>query len=113
MLQREKVEQGKLPFFEDEEPKSIVEPDTESQTKDTTSTFSGNLSQPIHRWFRYSAGFSAQWVGEVIEEEKRNGRHRILDPFVGCGTVPLVGDACKVETIGVEAIPFVSRIART
>lgn len=21
---------------------------------------------PIHRWFRYSAGFSAQWVEEII-----------------------------------------------
>ncbi len=33
-----------------------------------SSTFTGNLSLPIHRWFRYSAGFSANWVNQVILE---------------------------------------------
>lgn len=35
----------------------------------TYSTFSDNMSLPIHRWFRYSAGFSALWVSELIEQE--------------------------------------------
>ena len=42
------------------------------------STFAGNLSLPIHRWFRYSAGFSASWVKDLIEREKKNGRKRCL-----------------------------------
>ena len=27
-----------------------------------TSNFLDNMRLPIHRWFRYSAGFSAEWV---------------------------------------------------
>lgn len=80
--------------------------------KDTTSTFSDNLAMSIHRWFRYSAGFSAQWVREVIGREKQNGRRRIFDPFAGSGTVPLECEKCQVEGIGIEAHPFVARIAR-
>jgi len=79
---------------------------------DTTSTFSDNLSLPIHRWFRYSAGFSATWVREVIQREKAEGKTRVLDPFAGSGTVLLEGESCAVEAIGVEAHPFVARVAR-
>jgi DNA modification methylase len=81
--------------------------------KDSTSTFSDNLGLAVHRWFRYSAGFSAPWVREVIEREKKKGRSRILDPFAGSGTVALEAEGCQVESIGVEAHPFVARIAQT
>jgi hypothetical protein len=29
---------------------------------DVSSTFQKNLKLPVHQWFRFSAGFSAQWV---------------------------------------------------
>src|SRR5947199_8015093 len=80
--------------------------------KDTTSTFSDNLSLPIHRWFRYSAGFSALWVRQLIEQEKSNGRTKILDPFSGSGTVLLESEFSNVEAMGIEAHPFVARIAK-
>lgn len=76
----------------------------------TTSTFKDNISRPIHRWFRYSAGFSAIWVQQVIQEEK--DRKRILDPFAGSGTVLLASESAGVHSIGIESHPFVSRIAR-
>jgi len=79
---------------------------------DRSSTFADNRSLPIHRWFRYSAGFSALWVRDVIEREKAKGRHRVLDPFAGSGTVLLEGERCDVEAIGLEAHPFVARVAR-
>jgi len=79
---------------------------------DTTSTFADNLSLPIHRWFRYSAGFSAAWVRQLIKQEKLKGRARILDPFAGCGTVLLECEASDVEGRGVEAHPFVARVCR-
>ncbi len=78
---------------------------------DTSSTFADNLSLPIHRWFRYSAGFSALWVRELIELEKANGRTHILDPFLGSGTVILEAELCDTEAIGIEAHPFIARIA--
>src|SRR5690606_33057928 len=65
-----------------------------SNRKANSSTFSDNMSLPIHRWFRYSAGFSAIWVNQLIEQEKANGRCRILDPFAGSGTVLLEGERC-------------------
>ena len=56
---------------------------------DRTSTFLDNLSLPVHRWFRYSAGFSADWARQVIDHERLAGRTCVLDPFVGSGTVVL------------------------
>ena len=56
-----------------------------------TSTFLDNMKLPIHRWFRFSAGFSAQWVSEVIRKEinKKGNNINLLDPFVGSGTALL------------------------
>ena len=79
---------------------------------DLTSTFTGNLSLPIHRWFRYSAGFSALWVRELIVRERKNERRNVLDPFAGSGTVLLEGESCNVHAAGIEAHPFVARIAK-
>src|SRR5437762_3348604 len=63
---------------------------TQPMGKDNcSSTFAENLSQPVHSWFRYSAGFSALWVREVISAQMAPGRRRILDPFAGSGTVLL------------------------
>jgi hypothetical protein len=36
----------------------------------------------------------------------------VLDPFAGTGTVPIEGERCGVESVGIEAHPFVGRIAR-
>lgn len=85
----------------------------ELQRSNTTSTFADNLSLPIHRWFRYSAGFSAIWARELIEREKAKGRRTVLDPFAGSGTTVIEGESAGLSSIGIEAHPFVARIART
>lgn len=72
-------------------------------------TFSPNLREPVHRWFRYSAGFSAPWVRQAIIQRKPE---RVLDPFVGSGTVCIACDELGVASVGVEAHPFVARIAQ-
>jgi len=94
-------------------PEDAVSVENVNQTpkKDTTSTFLDNLSLPIHRWFRYSAGFSANWVHELIEQEKSRGRSKVLDPFSGSGTVLLESELCGTESLGVEAHPFIVRVA--
>ncbi|MDX8414383.1 MAG: hypothetical protein R8J85_09885 [Mariprofundales bacterium] len=33
-----------------------------------SGTFTDNMKLPIHRWFRYSAGFSAEWVQAEIKQ---------------------------------------------
>ena len=78
----------------------------------TSSTFANNMSLPVHRWFRYSAGFSARWVERVIENFDSIGPIRVFDPFAGSATTLLAAQKGGVESWGTEAHPFVYRIAR-
>jgi len=78
-----------------------------------SGTFTDNMSLPIHRWFRYSAGFSASWVEEVLAEWGVKPDHYVLDPFVGSGTVPIVCDSLGINSLGIEAHPVVARICKT
>lgn len=78
----------------------------------SSSTFSDNLSLPINRWFRYSAGFSAPWIKSLIDREGQAGRRTVLDPFAGSGTALLESESCGLEGVGLEAHPFVARVAR-
>src|SRR6266704_6769159 len=95
-----------------EQIKLFLVDDKETLKSDTASTFLDNLALPVHRWFRYSAGFSALWVRQLIEQEKCNGRPRVFDPFSGSGTLLLEGELCNVNAMGVEAHPFVARVAK-
>lgn len=79
---------------------------------DLSATFADNMKMPIHKWYRYTAGFSGAWVSELIKEEKKNGRTRIIDPFAGSGTVLLESEFLGVESYGVEAHPYIYRIAK-
>lgn len=77
-----------------------------------SSAFVDNMSLPIHRWFRYSAGFSAEWVEQEIQNALKDGLVKVLDPFAGVGTTLLAAEHCNVAAIGIEAHPFVYRIAK-
>ncbi|OCQ90655.1 DNA methylase [Nostoc sp. MBR 210] len=77
--------------------------------KERAGTFTDNMKLPIHRWFRYSAGFSAAWVEQLI---KHLEPQTILDPFAGSGTACIVADQLGVTSYGVEAHPFVYRLAK-
>lgn len=78
---------------------------------ETSSTFVDNTSLPVHRWFRFPAGFSAPWAHDVIV--KLGGPSaRVLDPFVGCGTTLIEGERAGAMTVGVEAHPFLARVAQ-
>lgn len=73
-----------------------------------SGTFTDNMKLPVHRWFRYSAGFSAEWVEQLIREYSPS---TILDPFVGSGTTLLAAESAGVLAYGYESHPFVARIA--
>ena len=77
-----------------------------------SSTFSDNMALPIHRWFRYSAGFSAIWAHDLIAAQRAEGRIRVFDPFAGSATTLLEAEMVGVGAIGAESHPFVSRVAR-
>ena len=87
-------------------------PDEVKIEQDYSATFADNMKMPIHKWYRYTAGFSATWVNQLIKEEKRNGRTRIIDPFAGSGTVLLESEFAEVESYGVESHPYIYRIAK-
>lgn len=78
-----------------------------------SSTFLDNMRLPVHRWYRYSAGFSAAWAKSVIAAEAEEGETRVFDPFAGSATTLLSAEDAGVESYGTDAHPFVSRIAQT
>ena len=85
--------------------------------KDSTSTFIDNMSLPLHRWYRYSAGFSAEWVESMINEYLAGGHYSkdavtVMDPFAGSGTTLLVCDKMGISSIGYEGHPFVYKVAK-
>lgn len=86
--------------------------ETPSIREAASSTFVENMALPVHRWFRYSAGFSAAWVERVIADAQQTGAVTVLDPFAGAGTTLIAAEKAGVLSRGVEAHPFVSRIAR-
>lgn len=81
-----------------------------SRPSGNSTTFVDNMRLPVHRWFRYSAGFSAQWARSVIAE---SGAQRVLDPFCGSGTTVVAAEESNVAGIGVDVHPFVTRVAKT
>lgn len=81
---------------------------------DTSTTFADNLKLPIHRWYRYTAGYSGQWAEDVIRQDyERKGKpkgYKVLDPFAGSGTTMLAADQIGVASLGFESHPLVNRI---
>jgi len=77
-----------------------------------SSTFVDNMRLPVHRWVRYSAGFSAAWAQHVVGNAGANGETRVFDPFAGSGTTLIAAEDAGVPVYGVEAHPFVYRVAR-
>ncbi len=78
----------------------------------STTTFIDNLRLPVHRWIRFSAGFSGAWAQQVIENMTNKGEARVFDPFAGSGTTLIAAEDAGVRAYGVEAHPFVYRLAR-
>ncbi|PSR04933.1 MAG: DNA modification methylase [Bacteroidetes bacterium SW_11_45_7] len=92
------------------EPNLELFPSAAATDKDYTSTFAKNMNLPVHRWFRFTAGFSALWVRDLLNEQKC--RQNILDPFVGSGTVQIESKFLGQNSLGIEAQPFLHRIAK-
>ena len=75
-------------------------------------SFVDNMSLPVHRWYRYSAGFSGMWAKEVISQEASNPQALVLDPFAGSGTALIAAEQCSVRSWGIDSHPFVARVAQ-
>ena len=80
---------------------------------DSSSTFADNMSLPVHRWYRYSAGFSAEWVKQTVKEylqKTKKEKILVLDPFSGSGTTLLACDEIGVSSIGYLSLIHISSL---
>lgn len=94
------------PSFAEETHEYLLGP---ASASGSTTTFADNMKLPVHRWYRYSAGYSSEWAGRLM---KHWGAARVLDPFGGSGTTCLAAQERGVVSYATEVHPTVSRIAR-
>lgn len=59
------------------------------------------MQLPVHRWFRCSAGFSAEWMQRLLTELNADDQapSLVLDPFVGSGTTLLATDRVGIPGV--------------
>ncbi|SDG17946.1 hypothetical protein SAMN05216241_106118 [Limimonas halophila] len=74
--------------------------------------FTDNMRLPVHRWFRFSAGFSAEWAEDVIAAHVPP-HGRALDPFAGSGTALIAGAQAQCVTDGFETHPLLNHLTAT
>jgi len=73
--------------------------------------FTKNMKQFIHRWAPYVQGFSSDFVQSVFDQYSGVYKQpRILDPFAGCGTVPVQAKLNGYDSIGIELNPLLQFI---
>lgn len=75
-------------------------------------TFKDSLKAPVHRWFTYPAGFSFKAVEHSLEIFGIQQGQTVYDPFMGSGTTNVTAKTLGINSVGVEAHPFVFNIAK-
>ena len=92
----------------------LLFPDAGPERRSTdaaSSTFVNNMALPVHRWFRYSAGFSAEWVEQEIVAAQARGPVRVFDPFAGSATTLVVAAHRHLAKRNLRPKPTVWRCA--
>jgi len=76
--------------------------------------FTGNKYEPIHRWVPWVAGYSFNFVDDVlIRYSKPAETTTVLDPFAGVGTTLLQAHRRGCDVIGFEINPWAALVSRT
>lgn len=66
-------------------------------------SYQGNKATPGLRWMKYKEGFSSELVENLIGDTHSK---RVLDPFAGLCTTPLVAAGLGLTGIGIEIMPI-------
>jgi SAM-dependent methyltransferase len=81
------------------------------------TAFAPNRSKPVHGWFRFKEGFSADLMSVLELNERHPSEQTVfIDPFAGCGTTLLAADlehGWRCTRIGFEINPFLAFVTRT
>jgi len=75
-------------------------------------TFSDNTDLPVHRWWPYVQGYSAEFVADVIGREGLAPGSTVLDPFAGSGTTLVEARRAGHRALGFELLPPAALAAR-
>jgi len=75
-------------------------------------TFKGNFDYPIHRWFRLTPSFSPELVADILDHWELPVSAKVLDPFCGVGTTPLVCQERGLSSFAVELNPLLYFVAK-
>jgi DNA modification methylase len=67
-------------------------------------TFRSNEDLPIHRWWPYVQGFSAEFVEGVLRAHASNPGTTVLDPFAGSGTTLVEARKAGARALGTELL---------
>lgn len=73
--------------------------------------FAGNKTLPIHRWTPWIAGFSSDFVKDVLERYA-HGKSIVLDPFAGVGTTLVEAALSGYDSVGFEINPYAALASR-
>ena len=68
-------------------------------------TFRSNEQLPVHRWWPFVQGYSAEFVRSVIEAADLGRGAVVLDPFSGSGTSVVEARRLGARALGTELLP--------
>jgi DNA modification methylase len=107
-MQNQQVKQLRL-FEIDEEQSPSASENGSSHFNDPS--FVGNKTQPVHRWVPWIAGFSSDFVGDVLDRYL-SGNGTVLDPFAGVGTTLVEAVLRGHHAVGFEINPYAALACR-
>lgn len=60
----------------------------------------------LHSWLKYKEGFSADLVGNLLDDVGAQPQDLVMDPFMGSGTTALVCQMRGIHSVGFDIMPI-------